>query len=89
MSGLTDPIRIETATFLVHQVSSELPQMLELSEMLRIIGLEPLPLGFPSRLFGLLNVVGKPRDTMATDDDLGLMWCMTIMEGRKCSIIRI
>ena len=62
MTGLTDPIRIETATFPVHQVSHKIPLMLEFSQMVRVIRLAPLPFSFPSRSLGLLDATGEPRD---------------------------
>ena len=71
MTGLTDLIRIETATFPVHQVSHKIPLMLEFSQMVRVIRLAPLPFSFPSRrlacLMLLVNQGTRGRVTMALD----------------------
>ena len=78
MTGLTDPIRIETATFSVHQVSHKIPLMLECRHMVRVIRLAPLPFSFPSRSLGLLVSVGEPRDTGMCDDGFGSRRSMLI-----------
>ena len=88
MTCLADPIRIETETFPVHQVSHKIPLMLEVSQMVRVIRQAPLPISLPSSLFGLLEAAGVPKNTGTGDYGLNSQWSVLIINRRERTGLR-